>query len=187
LIVTVAQLQQILKGALSSVYVPPAHAETWRPRVSYIMLRRFRLIDGERLVSTTEQGVTIVALGEPIAVGAVDQLSAISVGYRTTDEFRTAWQQMYPRTPVAIHVDFALGDWRDRPRFLAPSTGGGDVRGYTSSAGAALDDAECVSDEWLTRFAKAAEPFRDEKLRQRAAAHLNARRLRRVPNTRGER
>jgi ribosome modulation factor len=74
---------------------------------------------------------------------------ARACGFRTTTELRSDWLSRHPRQPLAQLVGFALGDIRDRPRFIAWTGGFGD---YTGSRHLAADENEALSAEDLNRL-----------------------------------
>ena len=165
MIVTSNQLELILSKRLTCNYVAPYLCETWRPRQSYLIVYRWRIVDDRVQVTPTQVAVTVIDIDDPVMIRSLEQVDVMAAGFKTTDAFRASWAQRHPRSATARRVTFALGDWRDRPRFLAHGVSefgdaGGNARGYTGSALNALDDAECVSDEWLERFAREADKFR---------------------------
>lgn len=176
MIVTGTQLEQILSGRVTCTYVAPYLSKTWRPRQSYLRMYRWRVVDGLVTVTATQSAVTVIGIDDPVMVRELDQAAVMAAGFKTTVLFRESWKQRHPRSATARRVVFALGDWRDRPRFLAHGTSHQhDARGYTGSGAGALSDAECVSDEWLDRFAREANEFRAGVLaRQRSKQQIRS-------------
>jgi hypothetical protein len=161
-------------GKLGTAYVPPAVAARWKPNRSYVAARVCELVEDERTVRDTGYHVTVIGVGAVQTVASLVGRIEADPGY---------WKLLYPGPVGAcVWVAFALGDWRDRPRLLAATRQGSDERGYTATPGLALDDAECVDDEWLGRFAKTASPFIEAKqaerrLRREAAQGLRSKRF----------
>ena len=157
--VTRSQWGLIRAGKLGTAYVPPAVATRWKPNRSYIAVRVHELVDNEQLVRDTGYHVTVIGKGDPTPIASL-------VGRIEADP--AYWTLLYPgHAGECVWVAFALGDWRDRPRLLATGRRGADERGYTATPALALDDAECVDDEWLAKFAKAANPFIEAKQAER--------------------
>lgn len=161
MIVTRIQLGLIRAGKLGTAYVPASAAKRWHPMRSYVGLQVCERVDDEREMRDTTHFVTIIGLGKPQPIKDL-------VGRIEADP--AYWELLYPTSRGdCVWVGFALGDWRDRPRFLAGRRkDGSTTANYTSSPGAALDpDAEVVDEWWLARFAAAASPFIEFKQTQR--------------------
>ncbi len=181
MIVTVKQASQILAGSVVRAFVPPAHAARWhvgRP----VTLRRIAIDENTgtrtRVVITAAPRpgaereplvITPVAFGEVQPLASVTLKQILRAGFRTTDDFRAVWAELYRSEAAVAEVVFVPGDWSDRPRLLAAGRRGADDRGYTTSPALALDDAECVDDAWLAKFARAANPFIEAKQAERRA------------------
>jgi hypothetical protein len=177
MIVTARLAGEIRAERVSCAFVPPAHAARWRVGRP-VKLRRLTVIDGDRsLVVVTDPArdgaerepvvVTPVAFSDVRPLAAVTLKQALRAGFLTTADFRAAWTELYRVEAAAVEIVFKLGDWSDRPRMLAAGRRGADERGYTTSTALALDDAECVDDRWLAKFAKAASPFIEAKQTER--------------------
>lgn len=99
--------------------------------------------------------------------------TARDCGYTTVQGFRTAWLDRHPRSPLATVVWFAIGDWRDRDLFLAWSgrRAGANDKGYTLSAGMAMDRDAPVPDEIVAVYASHNRQ-KDEAQRAKLSAAL---------------
>lgn len=144
------QAAQILAGKQSATLLPPGR--NIRPGTVRALRRRVMRHDqdGNELgweTSTVEQGDGEDRLPVKITIVSADviQLDAITVqraqwcGHRTISGCRTAFEAAHPQHGCALLVRFALGDLRDRDRYLARGTG------YTHSPHLALmPDAPAV-------------------------------------------
>lgn len=97
--------------------------------------------------------LTILAVRD-LELAALTLDDARVCGYRTLGGLRDSWLAQHPRTVDVRLVRFALGDLRDRPRFLtstrqmrwAPGKRGGQPRGdFTTNPMLAIDDAEVLT------------------------------------------
>jgi hypothetical protein len=180
MIVTTQQVAKIRAGKVTVALIPPAHAAAMAVGRPARMRRHVLDGDGRRtkeLVTVTEVKagaedrvpvlVTPVAFSEIQALTSVTLAEAQRAGFQTTADLVATWREMYPRTRIVVSVVFALGDTRDRPRFMAMARKDGSITSdYTGSRTASLDpDAEVVSDAVLAKFGKEANEERLKLLR----------------------
>jgi hypothetical protein len=122
----------------------------------------------ERVNDVDEDGelrpavITVLSVERNVEVAEIAQTTAIACGYKTTDELQNAWFGRHPRSPTCHLVTFALGDVRDKPRFLTSTSvmrwgpgkkGGSPLGDYTTNPRQAADDAEALTDEQYATMA----------------------------------
>lgn len=92
--------------------------------------------------------ITILSVAGPFDVPDLGMDVAKGCGFKTVQGFQADWQERHPRSPLAVVVWFALGDWRDRDVFLNwTGAAGGD---FTMNSRRAMDpDAPVLTHEQI--------------------------------------
>jgi hypothetical protein len=109
--------------------------------------------------------LTVLSVNE-LHLDDLTQQDAEACGFRTLPGMKDNWRQHHRGAEMVKIVRFAVGDLRDRDRYLSrPSRSGGD---YTSDRHRAIDDVAVLTDEQLKPFVAQARE-RDKQRRKRAA------------------
>jgi hypothetical protein len=158
-IFTPEEVRAIRQGKRTAALVTPS--EKLKPG----RLRRLRRIviteDGEIIREQVSEPnrdgdmravmLTILSV-EPLDIDEIDLRTAQACGYRTASGCKDAWIAKHPKSPRALLVHFAVGDLRDRDRYIAfTGRAGGD---YTMNRHRSSDaDAPALSQEQMDDLA----------------------------------
>ncbi len=147
-----------------------------------VEIRRDKVRDVGSDGETKDAVITVLAVERNVPVDELDLAVARSCGFRTAAGLREAWYARHPRSPLCHVVTFAVGDVRDRPRFLTSTRsmrwgpgkkGGSPLGDYCGTQRQASDDAEALSDAEMGALV-GWNRQKDEAARARASAALAA-------------
>lgn len=178
MIFTRDQAAQVRAGKISAALVPVSEQVT----AGRLRALRRRFVRHDEDGNPTGEGVETVADVTPEGDRRPVRLTILSVhdmhlddlaqpdaracGYTTRQGLLDAWRSQHPRSETVKLVRFAVGDVRDRDRYLAwTGRAGGD---YTANPRRAMDDAAALTEEQLEPLVRRAREL--DRARRRGAA-----------------